>query len=157
MFTRCSWFLCSLFVSTVTYWTDVLFNTLNNVGCRGNEINLDDCTHSVVGVHNCDHGQDAGVIWPPPGSIVGATVALMLYVTPLSPSYVCPELYRCWQFLVSMPYSVSCFNSVLEMAHPCIANKGFYSTMATHHVLFHPTSNPTFPPCIAWSDNIKLI
>ena len=66
----------------------------------------------------------------------------MLYVTPLSPSYVCPELYRCWQFLPSMPLSVSCFNSaqkLLEMAHS--ANKlRFYSTMATYNVLFHPVS-----------------
>ena len=30
--------------------------------CRGNETNLDDCTHNGVGVHNCDHDEDAGVI-----------------------------------------------------------------------------------------------
>ena len=67
------------------------FIFLDNVGCRGNETNLDDCAHNVVGVHNCDHGEDAGVICQ--GSIIaGTTVALMLYVTPLSPSYVCPDL-----------------------------------------------------------------
>ena len=77
------------------------------MGSRGSEINLDDCTHSVVGVHSCDHNEDAGVICPPPGSVVGATVALMLYVTPLSPSYVCPELYRCRQFLVKVPHGAA--------------------------------------------------
>ena len=34
---------------------------LDNVGCTGNETNLDDCIHNGVGVHNCYHGQDAGV------------------------------------------------------------------------------------------------
>ena len=84
------------------------FIFLDNMGCRGDETNLNDCTHNVVGVHDCGHGEDAGVICPPQGRIVGTTVTLMLYVTPLSPSYVCPELYRCWQFLVSMPHGVTC-------------------------------------------------
>ena len=35
---------------------------LDNVGCRGNETNLGDCTHRGVGVHNCRHSEDAGVI-----------------------------------------------------------------------------------------------
>ena len=35
---------------------------LDDVGCRGNETNLADCTHSGVGDHDCDHGKDAGVI-----------------------------------------------------------------------------------------------
>ena len=34
----------------------------DNVECRGNETNLDHCTHRGVGVHNCDHSEDAGVI-----------------------------------------------------------------------------------------------
>ena len=37
---------------------------LDNVGCRGNETNLDDCPHRGVGVHDCYHGEDAGVICP---------------------------------------------------------------------------------------------
>ena len=122
------------------------------MGCRGNEINLDDCTHSVVGVHNCDHSEDAGVIWPPQGSIVGTSVALMLYITPLSPSCVCPELYGCCQFLVLMPHGVTeLFEFCMKTFRngPLSANKGFYSTIAIHHVLFHPVSNPTsFRPAL---------
>ena len=34
---------------------------LDNVGCRGNESSLLECSHSEVGVHNCDHTDDAGV------------------------------------------------------------------------------------------------
>ena len=37
---------------------------LDDVGCRGNETNLDDCHHIGVGFHDCYHGEDAGVICP---------------------------------------------------------------------------------------------
>ena len=37
---------------------------LDNVRCRGNETNLADCPHRGVGVHNCGHSKDAGVICP---------------------------------------------------------------------------------------------
>ena len=32
------------------------------MGCRGNETNLNDCTDNGVGVHDCNHDEDAGVI-----------------------------------------------------------------------------------------------
>ena len=35
---------------------------LDEVGCRGNEPTLDVCPHRGIGIHNCDHGEDAGVI-----------------------------------------------------------------------------------------------
>ena len=34
---------------------------LDNVGCRGSESRLIDCYHSVIGYHNCDHSDDAGI------------------------------------------------------------------------------------------------
>ena len=37
---------------------------LDEVACTGNEINLADCPHIGVGIHDCDHSEDAGVICP---------------------------------------------------------------------------------------------
>ena len=34
---------------------------LDNVACSGSESRLIDCSHSGIGVHNCDHTDDAGV------------------------------------------------------------------------------------------------
>ena len=33
-----------------------------NVNCGGREANLAQCAHNGLGVHNCGHSQDAGVI-----------------------------------------------------------------------------------------------
>ena len=41
---------------------------LDDVGCRGDETNLNDCPHRGVSVHNCDHDEDVGVICSPQGS-----------------------------------------------------------------------------------------
>ncbi|TDH00339.1 hypothetical protein EPR50_G00187460 [Perca flavescens] len=35
---------------------------LDDVGCIGNETSLMHCRHSTLGVHNCGHGEDAGVV-----------------------------------------------------------------------------------------------
>ena len=34
---------------------------LDDVSCRGSESRLIDCSHASIGVHNCDHTDDAGV------------------------------------------------------------------------------------------------
>ena len=35
---------------------------LDNVECMGTENNLAECFHSGIGVHNCDHDEDASAI-----------------------------------------------------------------------------------------------
>ena len=35
---------------------------LDNVNCNGSESRLIDCQHNGLGIHNCDHHKDAGVI-----------------------------------------------------------------------------------------------
>ncbi|XP_019630260.1 PREDICTED: scavenger receptor cysteine-rich domain superfamily protein-like [Branchiostoma belcheri] len=35
---------------------------LNNVGCDGSETTISDCGHGGWGLHNCEHGEDAGAV-----------------------------------------------------------------------------------------------
>ena len=35
---------------------------LDNVNCNGTELQLRNCTNRGVGVHNCSHMEDAGVV-----------------------------------------------------------------------------------------------
>ena len=40
---------------------------LDNLGCSGRESSLTECRHSGVGIHNCVHSEDAGVVCASPG------------------------------------------------------------------------------------------
>ena len=40
---------------------------LDDLHCVGNEQTIGDCTHLGWGNHNCDHGQDAGMMCAVPG------------------------------------------------------------------------------------------
>ena len=41
---------------------------LDVVGCRGNETMLDDCPHGGIGINDCRHSEDAGVVCSQQGS-----------------------------------------------------------------------------------------
>ena len=49
---------------------------LDNLGCIGDETILANCVHNGVGVHNCFHQEDAGVVCLP-GVVVD--VCMMMY------------------------------------------------------------------------------
>ena len=38
---------------------------LDDLGCTGMESSLLSCSHRGIGVHNCGHHEDAGVVCPP--------------------------------------------------------------------------------------------
>ena len=43
---------------------------LDDVQCVGNETSISHCSHLGLGVHNCRHYQDAGVVCRPAGNVV---------------------------------------------------------------------------------------
>ena len=43
---------------------------LDNVRCSGNETRLQDCWFGIIGVHDCDHFEDAGVVCMSSGIII---------------------------------------------------------------------------------------
>ena len=42
---------------------------LDDVQCMGNERSISHCSHSGLGVHNCRHSKDAGVVCRPAGNL----------------------------------------------------------------------------------------
>ena len=66
---------------------------LDDVECRGNETNLDDCIHSGVGVHNCVHSEDAGVTCSQQGIVCVLNLTHCILVTR---SYEPRALYWFW-------------------------------------------------------------
>ena len=59
---------------------------LDDVSCTGSEARLNDCPHNGIGIHNCDHDEDAGVICSQQGNQSYVTilcVAVTIFITTL--------------------------------------------------------------------------
>ena len=59
---------------------------LDDVSCTGSEARLNDCPHNGIGIHNCDHDEDAGVICSQQGNQSCVTilcVAVTIFITTL--------------------------------------------------------------------------
>lgn len=65
IFTRCMTYSGSTGVRLAGYGRGSGPITLDNVVCTGSEARLIDCPANPIGTHNCDHGEDAGVICGP--------------------------------------------------------------------------------------------
>ena len=67
-FNACILLKCLYFQKVAEARRDAIFGQgsgpifLDDVRCRGTELRLTSCTHNGVGVHNCGHSEDAGVI-----------------------------------------------------------------------------------------------
>ena len=58
---------------------------LDDLRCTGRESSLLSCSHSGIGVHNCGHSEDAGVVCP--------TCKLYTYASALQCK--CPTVIQC--------------------------------------------------------------
>ena len=52
---------------------------LDNVACTGRENRLIDCAANALGVHNCNHGEDAGVRCPAERTYVNSILESSYY------------------------------------------------------------------------------
>ncbi|XP_051719165.1 deleted in malignant brain tumors 1 protein-like isoform X34 [Ctenopharyngodon idella] len=57
---------------------------LDDVGCSGGEGNLTQCSHRGLGAHNCNHGEDAGVVCSA-GDLQQPTLSVISTHTAVSP------------------------------------------------------------------------
>ena len=67
-------------VTNIFFFFGVSFQPihLDDLQCTGTEPNLLNCTHGGVGVHDCDHPEDIGVICQPSQGIIIMGTALQV-------------------------------------------------------------------------------
>ena len=53
---------------------------LDDLSCVGTESNLENCGHSGHGIHNCSHGEDAGVVCSPGSEFISISFIFITHM-----------------------------------------------------------------------------
>ena len=61
---------------------------LDDIKCVGDETSISDCRHGGWGVHNCGHGEDAGVVCRTAGKIKSSAHCIMIHCISIAPSEI---------------------------------------------------------------------
>ena len=73
---------------------------LDNVECSGLEERLENCRHREIGVHDCDHSEDVGVICGEIGTQLFENYTLVLLISQsghmISDILLFPYRTECW-------------------------------------------------------------
>ena len=107
---------------------------MDDVGCRGNETNLNDCTHRGVGVHNCGHSEDAGVICPLQGIL-----CVLQYICYILITWLHVVFYMYNMNLVTPAPNLVFSGDLFSLSHTCV----LYS-VTEFSLWFQPATAQTF-------------